>query len=132
MPGLAPELPLRRDVVDGYKLIKTFGNLARQNLKMLVLTAPGERIMDPDFGVGLRHYFFENNSPGTYSEIESDIRSQVSAYLPYINILNVRFNKPDELAQKDNLLSVQIEYIVNSIQVRDKLEVMVNLTSGGF
>ena len=32
MAGLATELPLRRDEVDGYKLIRTHRDLAQQNL----------------------------------------------------------------------------------------------------
>ena len=59
MAGFAPKLPLARDTGDGFALIKNFENMIKQNLKMLVLTSPGERIMIPDFGVGLRRYLFE-------------------------------------------------------------------------
>jgi len=60
MAGISVKLPLSRDPESGYKLNKTLKQVARQNLKMLVLTAPGERIMIPEFGVGLRNYLFEN------------------------------------------------------------------------
>ena len=43
MSGLAPKLPISRDDTDGIKLIKRYSELATQNLKMLVLTAPNDR-----------------------------------------------------------------------------------------
>ena len=52
--GLSVALPLSvSDVFGPYDLNTTFQDLAQQNLKMLILTIPGERIMYPDFGVGL-------------------------------------------------------------------------------
>ena len=36
-------------------LIKTVKDNVKQNLKMLLFTAPGERVMLPDYGVGLKN-----------------------------------------------------------------------------
>jgi phage baseplate assembly protein W len=35
---------------------------ARQKLKNIVLTNPGERVMLPNFGVGIKRYLFSQNS----------------------------------------------------------------------
>ena len=51
MAGFAPKLPLTQDSGDGFTLIKDFETMIRQNLKMLILTIPGERVMDPEYGV---------------------------------------------------------------------------------
>ena len=59
MSSYAPFLPLTLDGQDGFVNIKDFGHLIKQNLKMLVLTNPGERIMMPDFGIGLKKILFE-------------------------------------------------------------------------
>ena len=73
--GLAPRLPLVFDNVFGpYGLITDFEGLAKQNLKMLILTNQGERMMDTGFGVGLKSYLFEQNTPSTYSDIDSRIQ----------------------------------------------------------
>ena len=85
----APAIPLRRDETDGYRLVKSFEELAHQNLKMLILTVPGERMMDPNFGVGLKKYLFEQSTPLIHGDIETKIYSQVKGYLPYIKILSV-------------------------------------------
>jgi len=126
MAGLAPELPLRRDETDGYKLIKTYEGLALQNLKMLILTSPGERIMDPNFGVGLKRFLFEQNNPLTYGQIEGKIRNQVQTYLPYIKIFRINFKKPKELENTFNFVNIEIEYAVGTLQARNKLELKLD------
>ena len=84
---------------------------------MLILTSPGERVMIPDFGVGIRRYFFENLAPETFTAIESRIREQAAAYLPYITIRDIEFksgNDPTQLnlnQQFDsNLVAIRILY----------------------
>ena len=95
MAGFPPKLPLTLDVDDGYALTKDLKELAKQNFKNLVLTSPGERIMDPEFGVGIRSYLFENNSVQTQGRIDARVRSQVQKYLPYINIESIQFDNID-------------------------------------
>lgn len=126
--GLAPKLPLVFDNVFGpYGLITDFSSLAKQNLKMLILTNPGERIMDTEFGVGLRKYLFEQNSPSTYSEIDSNIRQQVQRYLPYIGIDRIDFTVPENNPDLfPNSLSVSILFTILPLQTNAILNVEVN------
>ena len=42
MAGLGAKLPLIRDNRDGFALLQNYDDLITQNLKMLVLTAPGD------------------------------------------------------------------------------------------
>ena len=51
MSSIGVALPLRLDFSDGFVMIKDIKRMFRQNLKMLILTNPGERVMDPLFGV---------------------------------------------------------------------------------
>ena len=76
MSGKSPKLPLSKDYQDGYTLNKTFRDVARQNLKMMVLTSPGERIMIPDFGVGIRQYLFENATDEAFLTLRGRIFEQ--------------------------------------------------------
>ena len=91
MPGYSAKLPLF-SVEDGYALNKTVEDTVKQNLKMLMLTTPGERIMLPNFGAGLIKYLFELDNPALYSGIRSTIESQVKLWLPFVEILNVTFD----------------------------------------
>ena len=98
MSGISPKLPLYIDPVDGIALNKTLKQMTRQNLKMIILTSPGERIMHPKFGVGLRRYLFMNNTVRTLSEIERKIEEQVRTYLPSVNIRSISYEIPSAFA----------------------------------
>tara|TARA_Y100000310_G_scaffold255750_1_gene263321 strand:+ start:8578 stop:9000 length:423 start_codon:yes stop_codon:yes gene_type:complete len=130
MAGLSPKLPLRRDEQDGYALNKSLRDMVQQNLKMLILTSPGERIMDPDFGVGLRRYLFEQNHKSTYSLIDSNVRAQVTKYFPAIRIINIDFKKPRGVDRVyDNVLYMNITYYVVPLQVQNNIDFELDFTS---
>jgi len=82
MASLAIKLPLTFDSIDGFTTIKSIKLLVKQNLKMLILTIPGERVMHPHFGVGMKKFLFENYSESVYAEIDTKIREQVNTYCP--------------------------------------------------
>jgi phage baseplate assembly protein W len=127
MAGFSPKVPLTLDPDDGYTLNTTLKEVARQNFKNLVLTSPGERIMDPEFGVGIRSYLFENNGPATYGQIEARIREQTQKYLPYIQIDQIQFNTQDINSNiSDNFLGVRISYIIKKLAISDALEIPIN------
>ena len=89
--GLTLKLPAVLDDANGLKLITNFSDLVEQNLKNLLLTIPGERVMDPTFGVGLATYLFEPNDPITYADIQAKIQQQVQKYMPFVQINNIMF-----------------------------------------
>ena len=91
--GISPALPLMVDQVDGpYRLTKSIKQAIVQNFKNLILTNPGERMMDPDFGVGIREYLFELENIGIQEEITEKINQQVNRYLVNsVRIIDIRF-----------------------------------------
>ena len=125
--GISVKLPLTRSQVFGaYNLNTTFEEVARQNLKMLILTVPGERIMDPSFGVGLKRYLFEFNGAETYSNISSKIHEQVAKYLPYIAITNLKFSIPEGNPDLyPNTLSLRISFNIVPLATAAALEIKV-------
>ena len=126
--GLSPKLPLVVSEVFGpYELNTNFEDLARQNLKMLILTVPGERIMDPIFGVGLKAYLFEKNDSSTYTTIENNIRKQTAKYLSYIQIDKVEFQIPEQNPDLfPNNLSVSISFTILPLQLSTLLQIDVD------
>jgi len=97
LQGLSPRPPLVYSNTDGpYQLNKTLKDAVRQNLKMLILTAPGERIMIPEFGVGLHRYLFEQVTSDTFSQVSQRISEQTNRYIPAINLEEVSFVTSDE------------------------------------
>lgn len=123
MSGLAVQLPLTLDEEDGpYKLIKDYGTLVKQNLKMLLFTNPGERIMDANFGVGLRKFLFENSTPMTQSDITAKIVEQVSKYMPFVEVDEVDFGDTD---LGSNYLHIYMTYTITPLSVTDILDEVI-------
>ena len=102
--GLTLKLPVTLDELDGLKLVKDFPSLVEQNLKNLLLTMPGERMMDPLFGVGMSAFLFQSNTPSVYAEIRSKIDEQVSKYMPFVHINDVVFSNAS-ISQPDGFLA---------------------------
>lgn len=108
----------------GLEEILTYRQLAKSHLKMLVLTSPGERVMDPEFGVGIRRFLFEMNSPSTYDRVRGKIYTQVRKYLPYIQIVSVDFTPPPDNAAGNERykVDISIKYYIKPLNVTDTLE----------
>ena len=127
--GLAPKLPITRDYEDGITLIKDHVEMVKQNVKMILLTAPGERIMEPDFGVGLMSFLFENNNLQTQSVIESRIKDQINTYMPYIEILELNFENTDVNPEiSENYLSIRMEYFIEPLEEVDVIDLDFDLS----
>ena len=87
MSGLAAKLPLTiTPPGEAYGLLATIEEVAAQNIKMVVFTNPGERVMDPAFGVGVRRFLFRQNTLETHDTLRNRIRQQINKYLPYVKI----------------------------------------------
>ena len=84
---------------------KTVLDQSKSNLRNLLLTTPGERIFQPNFGSRLKNIVFEQGQD-IPNRIEEAIRSSVDNFLPYINIINVF------TIQEQNQVNVQIEFSV--------------------
>jgi len=125
--GLTLKLPVTKDDLDGLALIKNFPDLVEQNIKNLFLTIPGERIMDPTFGVGLPKYLFQQNTKAVYAEIRARADQQVSKYMPFVKINNIVFSsnsikEPDGflanpgISDNDHLVGISITYTIVPIK----------------
>jgi len=127
MEGYSVQLPLTIDKIDGpYALNKDLTSVAKQNLKMLVLTSPGERIMIPLFGVGIRQFLFQAMNSMTEEAIRGRIQDQVETFLPYIELYDVQINQNETQTHKDlYTLSVKIFYTLNSLGIQDSLDIQV-------
>lgn len=127
--GLTPSFPFQIDSDDSdYILIKKTEDLVRQNLTNLLLTSPGERIMDPDFGVGIRRFLFENRTNTLTSTIRSIINAQVKKYMPFVSVDQVLFSTSE---QNSNFLGITISYTIIPSRTTDLLRLNFDLVSSG-
>lgn len=91
------------------------------NLKNILLTIPGERIMFPNFGVGIKQYLFQQDGNLNLQELESKILSQVGIWAPYINIEKFDFSF------LENQLNLLIYFSVPSADIKDVLKLNIEL-----
>lgn len=69
----------------------------RANLRSLLLTNWGERVMHVDFGCNLREFLFEARTRSLQPRIADRVKSQISRWMPYLTlrVLNVIFSDED-------------------------------------
>ena len=128
MPGLAARLPLLISESDGpYDLLQNIKEVAAQNLKMIIFTNPGERIMDMGFGVGIKRFLFRQNAHETHDVLKRRIREQVARYLPYIQITELRIASPlSNPNLPENFMAVRLVYKIRPYNQTDVLELSIS------
>ena len=123
----APSMPLQFDDENGYKNVNDIRELVKFHLTNLLLTNPGEKISDSEYGVGIRQFLFENQSEDAFSRIRSRINSQVSSKLNYLTLRNVIVRSLDNY---ENVINIQLVYQIDNINLEDMLDLNLNLNSG--
>jgi phage baseplate assembly protein W len=124
--SIAVKLPLAYNNQFGPYLMITDPKLAiKQNFKNLMLTNPGERVMNSDFGAGLTRFLFENKTSDVIADINAAIYTQTAKYLSFIQILDVRSDFVG------NLLKLEIQYFIPDLGVVDKLDLNIEDESIG-
>lgn len=100
-PKLVKDLPEKDRVAIGITLPIQRGNggffaqsyqtseQVKSNIKNLILTRKGERIMQPDFGTKLYEALFSPNTDDLETEIESSIEDAVQKWMPYVSIEDI-------------------------------------------
>lgn len=110
-PGINIILPLVYDPSDGpYKTTKTLLEAIRQNMRMLFFTRKGERVMDINFGIGIRQFLFENITQALVNDIREVIYTQVATYLKYVQIVQLSVSTDDR-----NTLYISMNYRIPGV-----------------
>jgi phage baseplate assembly protein W len=89
----------------------------RQSIFLILETMPGERIMRPAFGVGLRRYLMQPNNTATRALIRHDVERGLALAEPRIKLDEVRVEPGDDPA----LVLIHIAYIHQRDGRRDNL-----------
>jgi len=114
--GLSTKLPLTYSERYGfYSQNEEIQEQIRQNLKDLLLTAPGERFIELDYGVGLYAYLFEPMTGRTLQSLRDTIGAQVATYMPYIEIRNLSVNEGTDNFGGGAALSVVLDYRITPL-----------------
>jgi|TARA_B100001939_G_scaffold145120_1_gene125690 phage baseplate assembly protein W len=106
-------LPLRRGETGFFEQAFVSFEQAKSNLKNLLLTRKGERVMQPNFGTGLHSLLFEQIDDTFESRVQETITKNVNYWLPYVNIKNIDVEMTDELKDQ-NRVNLSLEFTVGN------------------
>lgn len=80
-----------------------------QAIRLILSTAPGERVMRPEFGCGIQRYAFATIDTTTLTMVETDVRDALTRWEPRIDVLDVTAELTDPATGK---LTVEVDYRV--------------------
>ena len=83
-----------------------------QSIWIILDTEPGERIMRPTFGAGLRRFLMQPNTSATRALIARDVELALATFEPRIRVNEVRVDPGEE----PSLVLIHIAYV----HVRDQ------------
>ena len=101
--------------------------------KLLILTEPTELYNNPTFGVGLKQYLWQYNTPNTKAIIQERIKAQLAEHEPCVEPEATQFadgllftGVNDNRSAVDDLNSLKMTVALQSIY-KDKIDVTFDL-----
>jgi uncharacterized protein len=83
----------------------------RESIRLILETDPGERVMRPDFGAGLRRTVFEPINTATLTLVQHRVESALVAWEPRIDVKDVVVTAANAAA---GVLNIRIDYLLRA------------------
>jgi uncharacterized protein len=109
--GRGPAFPLLPDPRSRALPYAQGSEKVRQAIELVLETEPGERLMRPTFGCGLRRYLGKPNTAATRALIQREVELALAAWEPRIRLQGVMVSPGEDPA----LVLIEIHYL----QARD-------------
>lgn len=105
--GVGVALPLAHDAQFRLQLAR-HEDAVRQSIWTVLGTAPGERVMRPDFGCGLDELVFELNNAATAGRVATIVRDALNRFEPRIEVGDIQVTAADRGARLDIAIDYRI------------------------
>lgn len=102
--------------IDSFRPIYLSIDQAIENVKNLLLTRKGERIIHTEYGSDLLKIIFEPNVSELKSAIKEIITDPIVYWLPYINIDNIDIETADDNTLLPHNIKITITISLNEIE----------------
>ena len=83
-------------------------NAISRSVRNIVMTYPGEKFFQPDFGSRVSKLLFENVDDITASQIQEEIEFSINNYEPRVNLVNVSVIADNDNASFDAIITYDI------------------------
>ncbi len=90
----------------------------KESLAILLATTPGERVMQPTFGCGLKRIVFESIDETLITEIKDLIERAVLFFETRISLDEITIDVDDI---QEGLIRIHLEYTISSINTRSNI-----------
>ena len=104
----------------------------RENIKTLLLTTKGERVMHGELGTNipvlLGQLFEPITQEETFENIRLEIETAIQTYLPYIRIHNIKMiTQDEEPLLGNNKIRINMTYVIaDQIALADNVDITLN------
>jgi hypothetical protein len=115
--GKGWKFPVRVDG-SGRIMLSQFEDDIREAIRIILLTAKGERVMRPQFGTGLHNFVFETMSATNIGTIQAAIQNALIEWEPRIELLSVSVKADQGEVGK---LLINIDYEVRATNTQFNL-----------
>lgn len=87
----------------------------KNNLINFFLTNPGERLLSPAFGGGLRAFIFEQIAEDNLNFLKQDVNKKIETYFPSVIIDSLDVLRNDDT----NSIIIQLKYSIENSNIND-------------
>lgn len=105
--GVGWAYPVGIDPVTGLTATAKYEDDVEQSLWIILTTAPGERVMQPQFGCGIHDLAFEVIDRATLTRVESSVRDSITTYEARIELMAVTV---DPTHAAEGKLRIEVDY----------------------
>jgi phage baseplate assembly protein W len=108
--GTGWKFPMRISARGGIALSSAEQDI-EEAIFIILGTAKGERVMEPDFGCGIHNYVFAPNDAGTRGSIAYEVQKALTVYEPRIE---ASIPRVESFPDAPNRLLIHVDYRVRS------------------
>jgi len=95
------------------------------HLVNLILTGKNERVMNPDIGVNIHSYIFDNLTPITMARISSIVSSSIDRWVPEARIIRIvpTIDKNEDGTQS----SIKLDIVYRVANQTEQMQIPINV-----
>ena len=94
----------------------------KRGIRNILLTAPFERVFQPEVGSGIKNILFEPMTPLTEQRLSDACRDAIDAWEKRASVINIAVISEEEY----NRYRVAIKFSINNSLVEEQIDVLLN------
>jgi phage baseplate assembly protein W len=126
--GVGWAYPVATDPMRGDVAMARYESDVREAIRIILETAPGERVMRPSFGCGIHQLVFEEINSTTIYAVQASVRDALIQWEPRIEVNEVTV---DPVQAVEGVLYISLDYRVRDTNQLDNLVYPFFYAEGG-